>query len=219
MILSRNRLFKKEEPSEDAKKFVIVCEGANTEASYFRYFQALDSRVEVEIIAPQNGDDNSPMGLLEKTVRLTTTGPEGEAPKYNITEGDEVWFVIDTDAWGDKIDELREGVVGQENMYVAQSNPCFEVWLCYHFSPDRQEFVGDTVAGNWKKLLPTLTERNFNFKTHPILVPDAINAARNNYEEENGKPLKGSTQVFRLAERIYELIPAKIDSAYHKMTA
>jgi hypothetical protein len=218
MILSRDRIFKKEAPSEDSKKFIIVCEGARSEADYFRYFQELDSRVEVEVISPETGDNNSPTGLLEKVLRLTTIGPNGEAPKYEIVEGDEIWFVIDTDDWGDKIDELKARVADQQNMFVAQSNPCFEAWLCYHFSADRQEFVGDNSPQNWKKHLPTLTDRNFNSKTHPIHIQRALDAAKANYEELAGKPQKGSTEVFKLAEKIYELIGPKIDSALLKMT-
>lgn len=216
--MSKDRTFKKEPPSDDAKKFIIVCEGARTEADYFRYFQELDSRIEVEVISPEDGDNNSPTGLLEKVQRLTTVGPNGEAPKHEIVEGDEIWFVIDTDDWGDKIGELREKVAGQQNMFVAQSNPCFEVWLCYHFSASSQEFNGDNISENWKKHLPTLTERNFNSKTHPIYIQRALNAAKANYEGVDSKPEKGSTQVFSLAEKIYELIGPKIDSALLKMT-
>lgn len=215
--MSKERTFKKEPPSDDAKKFFIVCEGAQAEADYFRYFRELDTRIELEVIPPEDGDNNSPTGLHEKWISITSIGPDGEPPKYDVEENDDIWFVIDTDKWGDKIDELRALTAGEEHTFVAQSNPCFEVWLCYHFSPDRQEFAGDDIARQWKKHLPKLTERNFDFKKHPILIRDAMLAARNNYTEINNQPGKGSTQVYQLAERIYALIYAKIDSAYHKM--
>ena len=221
MILSSKRPFKKEEPSEDAKKFVIVCEGAKREADYFRYFQALDSRVEVEIIRPEDGDNNSPTGLIKKVRLLTSVGPEGEKPKYELTEEDEIWFVIDTDTWGDKIEELRSGVAEEAelNMFVAQSNPCFEVWLCAHFSADVQDFVGIRVADNWKKHLPLLQPGGFDSKKHPILIRQALDASKDNYvEDEAGEPVLGTSQLFLLAERIYEVIGKKIDSAFLKMT-
>lgn len=221
MILSSTRPFKKEEPSEDAKKFVIVCEGAKREADYFKYFEMMDSRIEVEIISPEDGDDNSPTGLIKKVRRLTSTGPEGEKPKYELTEEDEIWFVIDTDTWGDKIDELRSEVEKETalNMFVAQSNPCFEVWLCAHFTAAMQDFAGMNVAENWKTHLPTIQAGGFDSKKHPILIRQAIDATRDNYtENEAGEPEVGTSQLFRLAERIYEVIGKKIDSALLKMT-
>ena len=218
MILSSNRIFKKEDPSEEAKKFFIVCEGEKREDQYFRYFQRIDSRVEVEVISQQGGGDTSPTGLLTKFRELTNYGPEGEAPKHIVTPVDEIWFVIDTDDWGDRIEELRTEVADQDNMYVAQSNPCFEVWLCFHVSAEKQTFPGDNIAENWKQRLPEILPGGFDSKKHPLFIRAAIDAARDNYEEENAKPFKGSTQVFGLAQRIYDLISAKIDSAYHKMT-
>jgi len=132
--------------------------------------------------------------------------------------GDEIWFLIGTDECGDCIYGLGAVVAGEPNMFVAQSNPCVEVWRCYHFSPEQQEFAGDGVSQNWKRHLPTLTERNFNPRTHPIYLQRAMDAARDNYEEADGKPAKASTQVYVLAERIYGLIGPKIDSALLKMT-
>lgn len=221
MILSSARPFKKEEPSEDAKKFVIVCEGAKREADYFKYFEMMDSRIEVEIISPEDGDDNSPTGLIRKVRKLTTTGPEGEKPKYELTAGDEIWFVIDTDTWEDKIDELRAEVAeeNQLNMFVAQSNPCFEVWLCAHFTAEIQEFRGMNASENWKTHLPTVQPGGFDSKKHPILIRQAIDSAKATYKEnEAGQPELGTSQLFRLAERIYDVIGKKIDSALLKMT-
>jgi len=220
MILSSGRLFKKEEPSEEAKKFVIVCEGGKREDHYFRYFEMMDSRIEVEIISPEDGDDNSPTGLIKKVKRLTSIGPEGEKPKYELREEDEIWFVIDTDTWGDKIDELRTKVAAENelNMFVAQSNPCFEVWLCYHFSHAVQDFTGMNVADNWKQHLPQVHAGGFDSKKHPILIRQALDSARENYQEnEAGEPAVGRTQLFRLAERIYAVIGKKIDSALLKV--
>jgi len=222
MILSSRRLFKKEEPSEEAKKFVVVCEGSKREDHYFRYFEMMDSRIEVEIISPEDGDNNSPTGLIEKVRRLTSIGPEGEKPKYELTEDDEIWFVIDTDTWGEKIGELRTEVAAETslNMFVAQSNPCFEVWLCYHFSEGVQDFIGMKVADNWKTHLPTVVKPGgFDSKKHPILIRQALDSAKENYQEnEAGEPALGTTQVFQLAEKIYEIIGKKIDSALLKMT-
>lgn len=60
-------------------------------------------------------------------------------PKYtlDVSQHDNVWFVIDTDLWGSKITDLRNFCNSQnagldnETWFVSQSNPCFEIWLYY----------------------------------------------------------------------------------------
>ncbi len=48
MILKK-RLFERAEPSEDAKKIFIFCEGKKRERAYFNYFKAIDSRINIEV--------------------------------------------------------------------------------------------------------------------------------------------------------------------------
>ena len=62
-------------------------------------------------------------------------GSDDIAPKYelDLKQNDEVWFVIDTDEWGNKIISLKDDCNTKQSWNVAQSNPCFEIWLYYHF--------------------------------------------------------------------------------------
>lgn len=212
MILSRNRTFKREPPTESSKLFIIVCEGKRREGDYFNYFSELDSRVAVEVIKPVDGDDNSPTGLFDKAMVLLD-GTEEMEPKYELKAEDEVWFVIDTDDWGEKIAQLRESAGDHDYMSVAQSNPCFEVWLYYHLSAERPEFIGYQVAENWKSFLDGFVPGGFNSRKHPIMVASAIHNAREHFSPDGELPEAGTTEVFLLAERIYDIIGPKIDSA------
>ena len=46
------------------------------------------------------------MGLYDKAHEFTVSSNENPNPKYEILSDDEIWFVIDTDSWGSKIEEL-----------------------------------------------------------------------------------------------------------------
>ena len=136
MILT-NRKFVREPPSRVAKSIFIFCEGAKREYQYFMYFKEMDSRINVEVNKLNQSDNNSPLGLFEiakSNIIRTSNNPN---PKYSFQDGDEVWIVFDVDK--DKEESRKPQIVkvvkessSFTNWRVAQSNPCFEVWLYNH---------------------------------------------------------------------------------------
>ena len=147
MILSKNRLFTQQEPDRDAKSIYIFCEGVKREKQYFNYFKEIDSRVNIVVYDLQTDEDNSPLGLYNIAVDSiqTETNPNG---KYELIDEDEVWIVLDTDK--DKWDSRKPKILtvrsncASKNWSICESNPCFEVWLYYHFyslKPDFQNIV------------------------------------------------------------------------------
>ncbi len=131
MILG-NRLYERKEPDRDATLCIIYCEGSKREPQYFQYFEGLSSRIILEVVEADSHGDNSPSGLYQRACSDIEGSSPGSLVKYEVGEGDQVWFVIDTDTWGSHIPNLRLGCAGKTNWHVAQSNPCFEVWLYYH---------------------------------------------------------------------------------------
>ena len=216
MIVS-SRAFKREEPSRDAKLLLIVCEGGDTEPRYFEYFANIDSRVQIEIIAAEHDADNSPTGLWNTYCAMFEWSPEGDRPRPPLDENtDEVWFVIDTDTWGDKIAQLRANVASRPNHHVVVSNPCFEVWLAFHLSAEQQQFPDCHLSKPWKAHLNDLYPGGFNPTRYPLLIRQAIDNAESNYAETDVHPHLGCTNVFRLAKSIYDILQPKLDSAYRE---
>jgi hypothetical protein len=211
MILT-NRLFERSEPNREAKSIYIFCEGAKREVQYFRYFRGIDSRINIEIYPLDPDDNNSPVGLYEIAYKCVIKTEKNPKPKYEfIEDGDEVWIVIDTDKWGDKIKELRVKCNSQKDWYVAQSNPCFEVWLYYHLFDERKNFEGEEKCESWKDFLNSKIPGGFDSRRHPIYLKNAIENAEVNYEEMKDEPHVGCTQLFRLAQKIYPLIENKLN--------
>ena len=114
------RLYQKLEPFRSAKLFVIICEGGKREPDYFEFFNGISSRIKVKPI-PSDQGKSAPNHLLVKA--------DEESKKNDFCEFDELWFVIDTDRWREHIHNLRTSCATKHNWFVAQSNPCFEVWL------------------------------------------------------------------------------------------
>lgn len=94
-MIQRRREYGKREPSRDAHKIYIVCEGKGTEPDYFAFFEGLSSNLQVITIPPTDGTD--PLKLMERAKQVLI----GEEREFTVEyeHGDTVWFVIDTDEW------------------------------------------------------------------------------------------------------------------------
>lgn len=210
MILE-SRDFVRRKPTKDPKILVIYCEGKKTEPKYFTFFTNISSQIRLEIVPAPHDGDNSPDGLYNKAVEDILTE---EKAKYDLDETiDEVWFVIDTDTWGEKINTLRKNCSGKRNWLISQSNPCFEVWLYYHFRSEKPDFDGVEKSTSWKEFLHSIIPGGFDKRKHPVLIKEAMENSKNNYSEiKDSIPDVGSTQVHKLARSFYMLIEEKMRS-------
>ena len=57
-----------------------------------------------------------------------------------------------------------------------------------------------------------LKNRGFDHRKHPVYLEKAIRFAKLNFKETNNIPDLCSTEVFRLAEKIYEFVGAILTS-------
>lgn len=211
MIL-KNRLFDRQPPSEEAKSIFIFCEGARREQRYFEYFREIDSRVKIEVHPLDASDNNSPLGLLR-------IAEKAMAEDYDFREGDEVWIVVDVDP--DKansrlpqFEQIRQELEVKANWFFVQSNPCFEVWLYYHFKDELPSFTGDNYCANWKSYLPDqVIPGGFDSRKHPLLLSDAVRNAKSVFRNELAFPAKGCTNVYLLGESVWTLTGERITEA------
>jgi RloB-like protein len=213
MIL-KNRFFERRQPSRDAKSFYLFCEGNNREPQYLLYFKEIDSRINIEVIAAAPHDNNSPTGLYEKACSYLFASANHPIPKFELLEMDEVWFIIDTDKWGSKITQLRALCEQHPNWYIAQSNPCFEVWLYYHFEARLPNFEGMEVSKNWKNHVNRIVKGGFDARKHPVFLKTAMDNAQTHYSSDDAHlPVLYATEMFKLGERIYPFVKEAIEQA------
>ena len=218
MILT-NRLFIRRPPSRDARSVYIFCEGVKREYQYFSYFKELDSRINIEIYPLSPNENNSPIGLFSIASKCLLKTEDNPNPKYELIKGDQVWIVLDTDL--DEFESRQPQLVdlmekcNELKWNIAQSNPCFEVWLYYHFFDKKPAFDGDTFCKGWKPLLDDIG--GFDSRKHPIFVQTAIENAEVNFSKNDGLPVKGSTEVFMLSKSILPLFKEKIDKVLNEL--
>lgn len=210
MVIQSNRLYIRESPKRNAKRYFIFCEGSRREPHYFEYFQDMDSRIYIKVFHAIQGESHTPIGLFNLAKTILVKGDEQCESKFTLTEDDEVWFVIDTDDWESKIDELINLCKKYDNWFIAQSNPCFEVFLYYHMNSKIPKFDGLNKSSNWKKHLDKEIPGGFDSRKHPIFIDDANENSENNYKEINGKLTIGSTNLYHLTKKIYEITKEKI---------
>ena len=205
----RNRLYIKREPDKDGKLYFIFCEGEKRETNYFHYFSLLASQINIQIVPIAQGK-NSPLGLYENARQCLVPVEGKPEPSYTFTDGDEVWFIIDTDKWGKEIQELNEKIKFHKNWFIGESNPCFEVWLYYHLKKTKPK----EEISNWKEFLNKSISGGFDSRKHPCLIEDAIENSKANYSTiVNNNPASKCTNVYKLAETFFPLVRENIEIA------
>lgn len=209
--LGRNAPFRSERPT-----ILIVCEGENTEPSYFKQFKLTSATIKPV------GEGYNTFSLVERTIQLS-----GEK-KY-----EQVWCVFDADPKPDNPNQASNfnnaiQLATNKNLNIAYSNQAFEYWLILHFEDhqggpmNRSEYndkinallkpFGIAYDGLKKKII---TEEIFwlldgiDEKTGKERKLLAIERAKRNYAIFNHlNPAKeeSSTTVFRLVEEILKYV-------------
>lgn len=216
-MLLTTKNYKRVKPHREAKKIVIFSEGMKREVEYFKKLQYLDSRLNIIVYNLKHTEDNSPTGLLEIAKECIKNNEINGQEFEFIANLDELWFLIDTDTWNEKIDELRTVVANEKGWFVAQSNPCFEVWLYYHFFELKPKINETELCEAWKHFLDEKIIGGFNSDKFVLFIRYAIENSKNNYMDKNHPPNYAETEIYKLAEKINNLLDKKIGSMLNKI--
>ena len=135
--------------SEPKVRFIIYCEGKNTEP---RYFESLKNHcnsalIEVEPVPAAGVPLTLASKAKEKAEELGLSNHKKKGLSY-FEEADQIWAVFDRDEHPN-FDEAVQ-LCKNNNIGVGQSDPCFEVWLILHFQdydkPDGRKKVQQFCA-------------------------------------------------------------------------
>lgn len=186
---------------EPKQRILIVCEGEETERGYFKAFQheVRNPRVEVKV-ASQSGE---PLQVVEIAVSLKEKA-EGEArsQRDENLRWDKVWGVVDVDEHP-RLEEARQLAV-KNDIDLAISNPCFELWALLHFQEQRAHIERDKAQAALRCHLPGYAKGLDFPKLHPG-YGDAVRRAQALDAEAERQVAPGrnpTTGVYRLTESI-----------------
>lgn len=201
------------------KPFYLFCEGAVTEANYFRGFQRY---LEQEPVY------RGMLTIVPCASNTTQIVREAEkyAEKHLLSEG-EVWCVFDKDDF--PAARFNEAVARTETLtaessgvswHAAWSNECFEIWFVLHFADyrannDREQYLHflKKQLGGYRKNQEDLFDRLLE-EGSPRL---AIRYARRMLEEAGSRPpseIAPGTTVFRLVEELAAYLPEEVGKRF-----
>lgn len=114
---------------------LIVCEDQNTECAYFDQFRGLFNSLlpNDTVFVKAVGTGRNSLGVV-----LQAIAERDKLVKVSGKKVDDVWAVFDKDDL-DKMPKTRKNFeqafvkADEENIKIAYSNECFELWLLLHF--------------------------------------------------------------------------------------
>lgn len=195
--LRRRRPFRAPHP-----RFLIVCEGTQTEPEYFREMRHLERSLIDLTISP----GGVPKTLFERAVEMKKTASadarrqEDENRKY-----DHVWCVFDVDEHP-LVPETQQQA-RDNGIEVALSNPSFELWALLHFRDQRAHIERGPLHHECKHYMPGYEKRLPTARLYP-LIDDALRRASDLDHWQTSRDCDGanpSTGVYRLTEQIRNL--------------
>lgn len=107
---------------EPKKRFLIICEGINTEPAYFNAFRLTSASVRAV------GRGRSTMALVKEAMAIR----DAEAKKGNIF--DSYWVVFDKDDFPAADFDSAIVFAEKNGFHAAFSNQAFEIWFLMHFT-------------------------------------------------------------------------------------
>lgn len=151
---------RRRKPQRQAKKkFWLFCEGKNTEPSYF---EALNDTYHSTVIEIEPVGAVGEPGRIARTAvaKATELGLHLKARRNldSLEARDEVWAVFDRDEHPRFMAAVQK--CEANNIGVARSNPCFEVWLILHYQDFHKPDDRHEVQKHLQKLCPEYDPKN-----------------------------------------------------------
>ena len=185
---------KKKQRSKVPCLFLVV-EG-KSEKIYFENFSSRNCQVKV-FVAP-SGD---PVGLVKKAENLKKRGT------IDLDDLDKMWCVFDRD--DNNPENIEKALIRAEKngFKIAFSNPCFEIWLLWHFEETFAYVeISQKLAEKLKPHLGDYCKTKDYFDCLQPRMNDTISRAKKaeKMHVQNGR--KKFTREFNPSSNIYEIV-------------
>ncbi|QBI53671.1 RloB family protein [Streptomonospora litoralis] len=186
-------------------RILVVCEGAVTEVDYLGGIKSLFKSLPVEVREVGVGRD--PLAVVQHAVELRNEAKrDAKRGKDDNLLFEQVWCLVDVDEHT-RLPQALD-LAWRQDVEIVVSNPCFEIWLLYHFqdytsSVHRhvlcKEKLPQHIAG-YDKRLPS----GFPYSDHPTAKSRAQRAEQRHEGTRRAKDRNPSTGVWRVVEAIQQ---------------
>ncbi len=187
----------------------IFCEGEKTEPNYLKGYldEFIPGNRSLKVIRIEPTKKNTPMQLVEKAIREKKSSPEGDL----------FWVVYDREnenKYPGSIHARARVKADNNNVKIALSNICFEVWLLLHFRSSTGPY--DSFDDLWKRspLKKHLPQYDKGDRTIFDSVSGGIPSARKNARKLNKNTKDGADPSWTRPDQwnpysnVYELLDA-----------
>lgn len=210
-------ILERQEPFRNIKPTIlIVCEGENTEPSYFQQFKLSSATIKPV------GEGYNTLSLVKRAIQLS------EEKTY-----DQVWCVFDADPKPDNLKHSQNfnaaiKLAYKKDFGIAYSNQAFEYWIILHFDDHQGGKMNRSDYNNKLKTLLKPFMLSYDGEGTKLITEElfevldgsdkkigkdrkqlAISRAKRNYEKfdhTNPANEESSTTVFRLVEELLKYI-------------
>jgi len=188
----------------ERQRILVLCEGKCTEP---QYLGALRSKLRIpeqnlKLLCPPE-IPNTPREMVEEAKRR----------KRNKQESyDHLWCVFDAEA---KLtqqcrDGFREALNSAKDakILIAMSNPCFEIWLCWHKADQTAWIFSDAIQHRCKELGLTDAKQILNVDS---LIRNSYEVAKNraySIEQAHDRNAKNAPEDRNPSSSVFKLIDA-----------
>lgn len=110
------------------KRMHILCEGEKTEPYYLKGYVTAYAPTKANVISVPDVKYNTPIALVDEAIRLKSS--------RDTSDEDEFWVVYDREAvakYPHTLHSKARDRANSNNINIAFSNICFELWLLQHF--------------------------------------------------------------------------------------
>lgn len=178
------------------RRFIVATEGFVTEPTYFNCIRSLSDKCAIKVVRSQTKSD--PLNLLKRIAKAIS--------EEGLEVGDQAWIVCDRDSW--KVDHIQRLVNWSDKSDqhgLALSNPCFELWLLFHFEDSPAVGSASTLRKNLRNYLPSY-QKELPIDTFTVdQINRAIEAARRKhslYSINRWTENEGVSSMYKLIEQL-----------------
>ena len=155
--------------AEPERRFYVYCEGTKTEPEYLRAVRHRFKHAWVEVVGVGSVALTVANQAIKHAKEIRSNRRRRRQGTSSYEEQDQVWAVFDRDdhpRFDDAVAMCRSSRVR-----VAQSNPCFEVWLVLHLEDYDRPTSSSDIQARLHKLLPEYHhEQSPSLNFEPFLV-------------------------------------------------
>ncbi|MDX2152790.1 MAG: RloB family protein [Bryobacteraceae bacterium] len=194
-----DRLRRRRPVRDPYPRVLIVCEGKKTESGYFKDLHH-QLRLPIDLDIDAGG---VPKTLVERAAaRKKESERQSRRNRDSTFRFDEIWCVFDVDEHPNLAEARNQASANQ--LGVAISNPCFELWVLLHFQDQRGHIHRHEVQKLCREHMPGY-DKTLTFKVLESRTDAALQRAAelSRWQEERGEAgANPSTGVHRLVERL-----------------